>query len=68
MSIFERIKSPTPRFFQALRNWGLFLTGVGITVLSLPAPLPETVSAIAGYMALAGAVLSGVSQTAVEQE
>ncbi|MGX5819219.1 hypothetical protein ACWKWU_13535 [Chitinophaga lutea] len=68
MSIFERMKSPTPRFFQILRNWGLLLTGVSLSLLSLPAQLPDTVNAIAGYMALAGAVLSGVSQAAVEQE
>lgn len=68
MNIFQRLTAPTPLFFQKLRNWGLALTGLSAYILGLPFALPEELTSLAGYIAVAGAVLSGVSQTAVEQE
>lgn len=62
MSIVKRVKAPLPKFFKVLRNIGLALATVGGTVLAAPIALPVVVSSIGGYLAVAGGVLSAVSQ------
>ena len=62
MNIIKRIKSPTPKFFKVLRNIGLVLAAVGGTILAAPVALPVLVTTIGGYVAVAGGVLSAVSQ------
>ncbi|WP_269222474.1 hypothetical protein [Flavobacterium sp. IMCC34518] len=62
MNIVKRVKAPTPKFFKVLRNIGLALAAVGGTVLAAPIALPVVVSSIGGYLAVAGGVLSAVSQ------
>jgi uncharacterized membrane protein HdeD (DUF308 family) len=62
MNIVKRAKAPTPKFFKVLRNIGLALAAVGGTVLAAPIALPIVVSTIGGYLAVAGGVLSAVSQ------
>ena len=62
MNIVERAKAPTPKFFKVLRNIGLVLAAVGGTVLAVPVALPVVISSIGGYLAVAGSVLSAVSQ------
>lgn len=62
MNIVKRAKAPTPRFFKVLRNIGLALAAVGGTILAAPIALPIVVSSIGGYLAVAGGVLSAVSQ------
>lgn len=68
MKITQRVKSPTPTFFKKLRNIGLALAAVGTTILAAPVSLPAIVIKIAGYLAVAGTVAGGVSQTAVKGE
>jgi hypothetical protein len=68
MKIKQRIKSPTPPFFKKIRNWGLTIAAVGTTVLAAPVALPAVVLKVAGYLAVAGTVASGISQTAVKGE
>jgi uncharacterized membrane protein HdeD (DUF308 family) len=62
MNIVKRAKAPTPKFFKVLRNIGLSLAAVGGTVLAAPVALPVIISSIGGYLAVAGGVLSAVSQ------
>lgn len=62
------MKKPTPRFFQTLRNAGLAVAAIGTTLLTAPVALPAVVVKIAGYLAVAGAVASTISQTAVKNE
>ncbi|PWA09887.1 hypothetical protein [Flavobacterium laiguense] len=62
MNVIQRAKAPTPKFFKVLRNIGLTLAAVGGTVLAAPVALPIVVVSIGGYLALAGGVLSAVSQ------
>ena len=62
MNIVKRVKSPTPKFFKVLRNIGLVLAAVGGTILAAPVALPVLVTTIGGYVAVAGGVLSAVSQ------
>ncbi len=68
MKITQRVKSPTPKFFKKVRNIGLTIAAVGTTILAAPVSLPAIVIKIAGYLAVAGTVAGGVSQTAVKGE
>ncbi len=62
MNIIKRVKSPTPKFFKVLRNIGLVLAAVGGTILATPVALPTIVVTVGGYVAVAGGVISAVSQ------
>ena len=62
MNIVKRAKAPTPKFFKVLRNIGLVVAAVGGTILAAPVALPVVISSIGGYLAVAGGVLSAVSQ------
>ena len=68
MSIIKRVKSPTPKFFKVLRNIGLVLAAVGGTILAAPVALPAVITTIGGYVAVAGGVVSAVSQLTTTQE
>ncbi|WP_291101594.1 MULTISPECIES: hypothetical protein [unclassified Flavobacterium] len=62
------MKAPSPKFFKILRSIGLVLLAISGTVVAAPIVLPVTVVTVAGYMAVAGGVISAVSQmTAVEE-
>lgn len=66
--IYNRVNAPTPTFFKKLRNIGLALAAVATTIVAAPVALPALIIKVAGYLAVAGGVLSAVSQTAVEGE
>ena len=68
MKIVERIKAPTPKFFKILRSVGLALLAISGTIVAAPIVLPVTVVTVAGYMAVAGGVISAVSQMTVDDE
>ncbi|MDP4271075.1 MAG: hypothetical protein Q8909_13265 [Bacteroidota bacterium] len=68
MSVAERVKAPTPKFFKSLRTIGIVLATVGGTILAAPVALPAALVTVAGYAALAGGVMSAVSQTAVDNK
>ena len=68
MNVVQRVKSPTPKFFKTLRTIGLVLAGVAGSILASPVALPAVLVTVAGYLAVAGGVISAVSQTAVENE
>ena len=67
MNVIKRAKAPTPKFFKVLRNIGLTLAAVGGTVLAAPIALPVVVTSVAGYLAVAGGVISAVSQLTTEK-
>lgn len=64
--IMTRATAPTPKFFRVLRNVGISLLTVSGVVLAAPVALPAAIVTIAGYLAVAGGVLSAVSQITVE--
>lgn len=66
MSVVERVKAPTPKFFKTLRTIGLALAAFGGAILAAPVVVPAALVSIAGYVALAGGVMTAVSQTAVD--
>ena len=68
MKIVERIKAPTPKFFKILRSIGLALLAISGTIVAAPIVLPIAVVTVAGYMAVAGGVITAVSQMTVAEE
>lgn len=66
MNLIQRAKAPTPKFFKVLRNIGLILASVGGTILAAPIALPIVVSTAGGYLAVAGGVMTAVSQLTTE--
>lgn len=65
MKLIERYKKPTPKFFKLLRNIGITLASVGGVIFTAPIALPAVVITIGGYLAVAGAVATTVSQAVV---
>jgi uncharacterized membrane protein HdeD (DUF308 family) len=68
MNVVERTKSPTPKFFRVLRSIGLALLAVSGSVIAAPVVLPTVVVSVAGYLAVAGGVISAVSQMTVDDD
>jgi len=68
MNLIERAKAPTPRFFRILRSIGLVLLAISGTVIAAPVALPVAIVTVAGYMAVAGGVITAVSQMTVGDE
>ena len=66
MNIAKRAKAPTPKFFKILRTIGLALLGISGSVMAAPVALPAAVVTAAGYLAVAGGVMSAVSQVTVQ--
>ncbi|OMP78207.1 hypothetical protein [[Flexibacter] sp. ATCC 35208] len=66
MNIAERLVAPTPPFFQKVRNVGLVLLAISGTIAGLPVMVPAVLTQIAGYLAVAGTVMSGISQATVD--
>ncbi len=65
MNVIKRVKAPTPKFFKVLRSLGLALLGISGSVIASPVVLPAVVVSVAGYIAVAGGVISAVSQLTV---
>lgn len=63
--VIKRMQSPTPRFFRVLRNAGLALTAISSVLATAPVTLPAGIITVSGYLALAGGIVSAISQTAV---
>jgi hypothetical protein len=68
MKLYQRLKAPTPAFFQKVRAIGLTLAGISAAILATPSVFPALVVQIAGYLAVAGSVATTVSQVATENE
>ena len=68
MNIVQRANSPTPKFFKRLRAIGLALAGISTVMITAPIALPAVLVTAAGYAAVAGGIISAVSQlTVVDQ-
>jgi uncharacterized membrane protein HdeD (DUF308 family) len=68
MNIIHRAQAPTPKFFRILRSIGLVLLAVSGTILAAPVALPVALVSAAGYVAVAGGVISAVSQITVADD
>jgi uncharacterized membrane protein YeiH len=67
MNVIKRAKAPTPKVFRILRAIGLALLAISGSVIATPVVLPVAVVSIAGYIAVAGGVISAVSQITVDE-
>ena len=68
MNIIDRAKAPTPKFFKILRSIGLALLGISGSIVAAPVVLPAVVVTAAGYVAVAGGVISAISQITVDDK
>lgn len=68
MTLFQRAIAPTPKFFKILRNVGLGLAAASAAVMAAPVAMPAAIITAAGYVAVAGAVMTALSQMAVGKE
>ncbi|MGL4632368.1 MAG: hypothetical protein ACRCVT_14295 [Leadbetterella sp.] len=68
MSVAERVKAPTPKFFKVLRTVGLVLATISGTLLAAPIALPVAAVTVITYVGVAGAVATAVSQLTVDEE
>ena len=68
MKLIDRYKKPTPTFFRKLRNIGIALAATGGAILAAPISLPALVITIASYLAVAGTVVTTVSQAVVSDD
>jgi hypothetical protein len=68
LTLAQRMVAPTPKFFRLLRTIGVVVGLVGASILASPVALPAVVVAVGGYLALAGSIVTGLSQTAVGKE
>jgi len=68
LTLGERLVAPTSKFFKILRNIGLCLATIGGAIIAAPVSLPVAIVTVAGYLTVAGGVLSAVSQITVEGE
>jgi hypothetical protein len=66
--IVNRMADSTPKFFRILRNIGIVLATASATTLAASEILPAIVIKVAGYVAVAGSVITAVSQAAVKNE
>jgi ABC-type xylose transport system permease subunit len=66
-TLIERSKADTPPFFKKLRMAGLILTAVGGALVAAPIALPAAIVTAAGYLVVAGSVVTAVSQVAVPE-
>jgi hypothetical protein len=61
MSVKQRLSTPLPKFFIKIRTIGLSLTAVGGLLSQFD------IGKVSGYILLAGAVMTAISQTAVKE-
>lgn len=66
MTLKQRIKQPTPKFFKKVRNIGISIAAIGGAILTAPISLPAAIVTVAGYLTVAGTVASAVSQAVTE--
>ena len=68
MNLVERLVAPTSSFFKKIRNIGLVLAAIGGAIIAAPISLPAIVVTVAGYLTVAGGVMTAVAQSTVDGE
>jgi len=68
LTVWDRFKLPTPRFFRKVRAIGAALGALGLVLTTTQVPLPAVLVTIGSYLILAGSVAAAVSSVAVEPE
>lgn len=68
LTLVERLTAPTSKFFRIIRNIGLCLAAIGGAIIAAPVTLPATIITVAGYLTVAGSVMTAIAQATVEGE
>ena len=68
LNIVERLTAPTSKFFKAIRTVGICLAAVGGAIIAAPVTLPVAIVTVAGYLTVAGSVMTAGAQATVEGE
>jgi hypothetical protein len=68
LSLVQRLTAPTSKFFRIIRNVGLCLAAAGGAIIASPVTLPIGIVTVAGYLVVAGGVMTSVAQATVEGE
>ncbi len=66
LSLKERFKAPTPKFWKKVQSLGLALTAVGTFIAGAPIALPAALVTAGGYAAFGGGLIAVMSQFTVE--
>ena len=66
LTLKQRFKAPTPKFWKKVQKLGLALTAVGALVVSAPVSLPAAVITAGSYAAFGGGIIAALSQFTVE--
>lgn len=68
LTLVERLTAPTSKFFRIVRNVGLCLAAAGGAIIAAPVTLPAALVTVAGYLTVAGSVITAVAQATVDGE
>jgi hypothetical protein len=68
LTLIERLSAPTSKFFKVIRTVGISLAAVGGAIIAAPVALPAAIVTVAGYLTVAGSVMTAVAQATVEGE
>jgi len=68
LTLMERLTAPTSKFFKAIRTVGICLAAIGVAIIATPVALPAAIVTVAGYLTVAGSVMTAVAQATVEGE
>ena len=66
LSLKERWKAPTPKFWKKVQRIGILLTAVGTALATAPVSLPAIIVTVAGYAAFGGGLIATMSQLTVD--
>jgi hypothetical protein len=68
LTLVERLTAPTSKFFRIVRNVGFCLAAAGGAIIAAPVALPVTIVTVAGYLTVAGSVMTAIAQATVDGE
>jgi hypothetical protein len=68
MELIDRIKSPTPKWWQKVRNVALIASGIAGGLLVAPIALPIGVVTALTYVAVVGGTIAGTAQATKENK
>ena len=68
LTLVERLTAPTSKFFRFIRNVGLCLAAAGGAIIAAPIALPAAIVSVAGYLTVAGGIMTAIAQATVEGE
>ena len=66
LSLKQRWKAPTPKFWKKVQRLGILLTAVGTALATAPVALPAAVITAGAYAAFGGGLIAAMSQLTVE--